>query len=99
MDQLNSDYHNESIHTSPQFDRFKKRLDLYRSHQNECKIREDNSLKQFNEQQNHEIEELQKKSKKAKQKRVNKRGFKKQMDIDKVKLIFFVLILILKNIN
>lgn len=74
----------ENEQKSPQFDRFQKRLDLYRSHQNECKIRIDKSLKLYNEQQNHEIEELQKKSKEGKQKRVNKRGIKKQAEIDRV---------------
>lgn len=80
------DESSENEQKSPQFDRFQKRLDLYRSHQNDCKIRVDKCLKQFNAQQNHEIEELQKKSKVGKQKRVNKRGIRKQMEFDRVRL-------------
>lgn len=68
-----------------QNDRFNKRLNVYRSHQNECKLRVDQrNSDELIEQKNHEIAELQKKSKEGKQKRVNKRGIRKQTEIDKV---------------
>lgn len=75
----------EDSENIPQHERYEKRLNLYRIHQNECKLRVDQSLDELSEQHNHEIAELQKKSKECgKQKRVNKRGLKKQMEIDKV---------------
>lgn len=81
----NHEENSENTPDIPQHERFEKRLNLYRSHQNECKLRVDQSLGELSEMQNHEIAELQKKTKDCgKQKRVNKRGIKKQMEINKV---------------
>jgi hypothetical protein len=86
--QVPFDDHQEDSENSlniPQHERFEKRLNLYRSHTNECKLRVDQSINELSEQQTHEIAELQKKSKDCgKQKRVNKRGIRKQMEINKV---------------
>lgn len=87
MDHVPLDDHqedSEDLQNSPQSDRFNKRLNLYRSHQHECQLRVDQSSKEICEHQNHEIAELQKKCREGKQKRVNKRGFRKQLEIDKV---------------
>lgn len=56
-------------------DRFHKRLEVYRTHSNDCKIRIDQTSEEIQEQHNNEISVLQSKSNEQKnKKRTNRKG-------------------------
>lgn len=76
----------ENLSPSKQIDRFQKRLEVYRHRQNDSKLRVDQTLNEFTEQQCNEIEVLKNKCMEVKPKRANKRGSRKPMDLDKVKV-------------
>ncbi|KAG5674842.1 hypothetical protein PVAND_004787 [Polypedilum vanderplanki] len=73
----------ENVSPSKQIDRFHKRLELYRSHQNDCKFRVENSLSELATQQNNEIAVLRSKFLEEKPKRINKKASRKPLDLDR----------------
>ncbi|KAL7043056.1 hypothetical protein ACKWTF_001376 [Chironomus riparius] len=72
----------ENSLNSSNVERFNKRLELYRIHSNDCKIRVDQTTEHIHEQQLNEISLLQNKPKEQKKKRTNKKGLTKQIELN-----------------
>lgn len=84
----------ENVSPSKQIDRFHKRLDVYRTRQNGCKLRVEQTFNELTEQQSSEITVLRNKFLEEKPKRINKKASRKPLDLDRVikSHIFYFLI-------